>query len=161
MVFKTACQIEGGLPTTLKLQMFFNIALDFIVGLIPFLGDVVDAAFRANTRNAVVLEKHLREKGKKELRRSGLPIPDADPSSGKEYDRDLPYDSDPSSGHAAGAGSSQNGHGNHEPQQPQEARVHDNGGWLGRNKARPDDVEMGNVANESARNKKSKKSGRK
>lgn len=125
------------------------------------MGDVVDAAFRANTRNAVVLEKHLREKGKKELRRSGLPIPDADPSSGNEYDRAPPYDAEPSSSHTAGAGSSQNGHGHLEPQQPQETRVHGNGGWLARNKIRPGDVEMGNGGNESAQNKKSKKSGRK
>lgn len=165
MVLKTCCQIEGGLPTALKIQMFFNIALDFIVGLIPFLGDLVDAVFRANTRNAVVLEKHLREKGKKELRRSGMPIPDVDPSSGREYDRDPPaYDSEPSSTHgAAAAGSSHNGH--HEPQHPPEARVKDKGGWFGgRNKARPEDVEMGTTAPEpshAAESKPGKKSRRK
>ncbi len=164
MVLKTCCQIEGGLPVALKMQMFFNIAIDFVIGLVPFLGDLVDALFRANTRNAVVLEKHLREKGKKELRRSGMPVPDVDPSSGKEYDRDPPaYEEEPSSHHgAAAAGSSHNGR--REPQHPPEARVNNKGGWFGRGKARPRDTEMGGALPEPSHpieSQPSKKSRRK
>ncbi|XP_044718063.1 PH domain-containing protein [Hirsutella rhossiliensis] len=70
MVFKTCCQVEGGLPNATKMYMIFNIALDFGIGLVPFLGDLADAAFKANSRNALLLEQHLREKGKKELRKS-------------------------------------------------------------------------------------------
>ncbi|UKZ68991.1 uncharacterized protein TrAtP1_010010 [Trichoderma atroviride] len=87
MVYRTCCQVEGGLPTSVRLQMLINIVLDFAVGLVPFLGDLVDAVFRANTRNAALLEEHLRQKGKTELRKSGLPVPAVDPSSAQEYDR--------------------------------------------------------------------------
>lgn len=42
--------------------MVVNIILDFIVGLIPFLGDLLDAMFKANTRNVAALEDHLIKK---------------------------------------------------------------------------------------------------
>lgn len=87
MVYRTCCQVEGGLPTNVRIQMLINIILDFLVGLVPFLGDLADAVFRANTRNAALLEEHLRQKGKKELRKSGMPVPAVDPSSAEEYDR--------------------------------------------------------------------------
>ncbi|KAL1898329.1 hypothetical protein Cpir12675_001954 [Ceratocystis pirilliformis] len=87
MVLRTCSQIEGGLPTSLSVYMLANIIVDFCVGLIPFLGDLVDAVFRANTRNAALLEAHLREVGRKNLRKSGLPIPSVDPSDPVEYDR--------------------------------------------------------------------------
>ncbi len=43
--------------------------------------------FRANTRNAVVLEKYLREKGAKALKAQGQGILTADPSDPDEFDR--------------------------------------------------------------------------
>lgn len=43
----------------IHLAMLLNIAFDFGIGLIPFLGDLVDAAFRCNTRNVALLEKAL------------------------------------------------------------------------------------------------------
>lgn len=87
MVFKTCCQIEDGLPMGVKIQMMINIILDFVIGIVPFLGDLVDALFRANTRNATLLEEHLREKGRLQLKKSGLPVPTVDPSTGEEFDR--------------------------------------------------------------------------
>ena len=53
------------------------------------MGDIADALFRANTRNAVVLEKYLREKGAKALNAQGHPAPTLDPSDPDEYDRIL------------------------------------------------------------------------
>jgi Domain of unknown function (DUF4112) len=88
MVFKTCNQIKGGLPQAAKAQMMFNIMLDFGIGLIPFLGDLADAIYKCNSRNAIVLENHLRKVGKKNLRQSGLPEPLVDPSLGEEYDKD-------------------------------------------------------------------------
>jgi hypothetical protein len=38
MVLRTCEQIEGGLPGDVKSKMFFNIIVDFAVGLIPFVG---------------------------------------------------------------------------------------------------------------------------
>ena len=87
LVLRTCTGVEGGLPISVKATMIFNIGLDFAVGLVPFLGDLADALFRANTRNAVVLEGYLREKGKRNLRASGAPLPAADPSDPSEYDR--------------------------------------------------------------------------
>ena len=87
MVLRTCTEVEGGLPATIKSRMIFNIALDFAVGLVPILGDVADAVFRANTRNAAILEQHLREKGKKSLKERGKPLPAIDPSDPDEFDR--------------------------------------------------------------------------
>lgn len=80
MVFRTCCQVEGGLPSGVKAKMMLNIVVDFAIGLIPFAGDVADAMFRCNTKNAIVLETHLREVGKKNLRKAGKAIPATDPS---------------------------------------------------------------------------------
>jgi hypothetical protein len=43
--------------------MWFNIILNFGIGLVPFFEDIADAVFCANTRNAVVLKKYLQQKG--------------------------------------------------------------------------------------------------
>ena len=52
MVIHTCKQVEGGLPSNVLSKMYFNVVVDFVVGLVPFIGDVADAAFRANTKNA-------------------------------------------------------------------------------------------------------------
>ena len=87
MVLRTCQQVEGGLPADIKMKMYVNIVLDFGIGLVPFLGDIADALFRANTRNAVVLEKFLRAKGAKALKAQGQRIPTIDPSDPDEFDR--------------------------------------------------------------------------
>ncbi|HEX2447117.1 MAG TPA: DUF4112 domain-containing protein [Methyloceanibacter sp.] len=40
-------------------RMLGNVGLDFAIGAIPFLGDLFDFAFKANRRNARLLEQHL------------------------------------------------------------------------------------------------------
>ncbi|KAH6667805.1 hypothetical protein B0J14DRAFT_658586 [Halenospora varia] len=40
--------------------MMFHLMIDFAIGLVPFIGDIADMAFRANTKNAVLLEEYLR-----------------------------------------------------------------------------------------------------
>jgi len=87
MVLRTAQQVEGGLPTDVRAWMLFNIIADFGIGLVPFLGDLADAVFKANTRNAVLLEKHLRKKGAALLAAQGQPVPALDPSDPDEFDR--------------------------------------------------------------------------
>jgi len=89
MVYRTCQQVDGGLPSDVQAKMMFNICLDFGIGLIPFLGDIADAVFRANTRNAVVLEKFLRAKGAKALKNQGIATPPNDPTDPDEYDRQL------------------------------------------------------------------------
>jgi hypothetical protein len=137
MVFKTCNQIEDGLPAGVKMKMFLNIAFDFVIGIVPFVGDLMDAAFRANSRNALLLEQHLREKGKQRLRKAGQPVPDVDPSDPDEYDR-LRRGETSADGGAGSANSPRM------PTTPQTAEVRDERGWWGRSsRSRIDDIETG------------------
>lgn len=45
MVLRTCQQVEGGLPNAVRSKMFFNIIVDFAVGLVPFIGDIADGKF--------------------------------------------------------------------------------------------------------------------
>ncbi|KAI8625291.1 hypothetical protein F5Y19DRAFT_272125 [Xylariaceae sp. FL1651] len=87
LVIRTAKKVEGGLPSGLLLQMYFWLFVDLVIGLVPFVGDIADAMVLANTRNAAALENYLREKGKKNLKSSGRPVPASDPSDPAEFDR--------------------------------------------------------------------------
>lgn len=66
LIFKRCRKVEGGLDTGTQIQMLINILIDFLVGLIPFVGDIADAAFKANTKNCRLLERHLDQKYKPE-----------------------------------------------------------------------------------------------
>ena len=66
LVVKSCAKIDGGLPPALQYRMYFNILLDFGIGLVPFVGDIADAIFRANTRNAWLLEEYLIKKAETE-----------------------------------------------------------------------------------------------
>lgn len=72
LVVRSCCAVDGGLPTAILSRMYFNIALDFGIGLVPFLGDVADALFRANTRNAWILEEYLTQKAAEERKRGHI-----------------------------------------------------------------------------------------
>ena len=48
-----------GAPKSVLLHMAWNVAVEGIVGMIPFAGDIFDAAWKANQRNFALLEKHL------------------------------------------------------------------------------------------------------
>ena len=123
---KVECGLGG-----VKYHMLFNVAVDFVVGIIPFLGDLADAAYKANTRNVRLLEERLdevykpkdvlrrekeqrqswRPRGKDDVRgKPPAPATVYEEFSDSESDRNEPY----SSNH-------RNGHG--EPRRPQEARA--------------------------------------
>ncbi|KAI0303822.1 hypothetical protein B0F90DRAFT_1569487, partial [Multifurca ochricompacta] len=51
------------IPRWLTQRMILNLAIATSVGLIPLLGDILLAAFRANSRNAALLEEFLRLRG--------------------------------------------------------------------------------------------------
>jgi len=87
MVIRTAAEV--GLPKSVMLHMLFNVAFDFVIGLVPFIGDLADMAYKANTRNALILENYLRQRGRENLRKSGLPQ-QPDPSLDEvEIDEDV------------------------------------------------------------------------
>ncbi|KAE8374061.1 hypothetical protein BDV26DRAFT_296326 [Aspergillus bertholletiae] len=88
MVVNTCDKIDGGLPTRLRMMMLINVIIDFAIGLVPFVGDIADAMYKCNTRNAVMLEKHLREKGAKALAEQRRRHEnDTDPSLPDEFDK--------------------------------------------------------------------------
>lgn len=47
---------EVGLPKKIIVTMIFNILIDYVMGLIPVMGEVIDAFWRANSRNVDLLE---------------------------------------------------------------------------------------------------------
>ncbi|EED22104.1 conserved hypothetical protein [Talaromyces stipitatus ATCC 10500] len=65
MVVRDCDKVDGGLPNSLRSRMLMNVVLDFVIGLVPFIGDLADAIYKCNTRNAILLEKHLRDKASK------------------------------------------------------------------------------------------------
>jgi hypothetical protein len=152
MVLRTCQQVEGGLPKDVQSKMYFNIMLDFVVGLVPFLGDIADAVFRANTRNAVELEKFLRKKGAAALKAQGNHTPAIDPSDPDEYDRLMREEHGPPPGYTTSTPArqgTQRGTGNgSSPTYPEPARVPEErqggGGWFGfGGKKKQHDVEHG------------------
>ncbi|HET8553049.1 MAG TPA: DUF4112 domain-containing protein [Gammaproteobacteria bacterium] len=48
-----------GAPTGTLMKMLGNIALDFATGLVPVLGDIFDAGFKANMRNVTLLDRAI------------------------------------------------------------------------------------------------------
>ncbi len=52
-----AAQLGAGAP--LLVRMFWNILVDAVTGLVPVAGDVVDAGYKANSRNLRLLEAHV------------------------------------------------------------------------------------------------------
>lgn len=66
-VFRKCCKIEGGLPVGVKLHMLLNVALDFVIGLVPG----AEALYRGNTRNALLLEDFLRDRAEETVRQTG------------------------------------------------------------------------------------------
>ena len=66
MVMNTAK--KANLDAKTLSQMSFNIVLDFFLGLVPVLGDIADAFFRANTKNAALLRKVLEARAAENLK---------------------------------------------------------------------------------------------
>jgi len=49
-----------GVPKSVLVRMWLNVVIEGVVGAIPLLGDLFDAAWKANMRNVALLEGHLR-----------------------------------------------------------------------------------------------------
>lgn len=52
-----------GVPTATLLRMAGNIILDAVIGAVPVLGDLFDAAWKSNLRNVELLDRHARTPG--------------------------------------------------------------------------------------------------
>jgi hypothetical protein len=49
---------KTGVPRVTVARMALNIALDYIVGVIPVIGDLFDVYWKANNRNVALLRRH-------------------------------------------------------------------------------------------------------
>ena len=53
-----------GLPLFTKLRMLTNILLDFFIGSVPLVGDVLDVAIRVNRKNLALARRALERRGR-------------------------------------------------------------------------------------------------
>ena len=56
---------ELGVPRHVIARMLVNVALDGVVGAVPFLGDAFDMMWRANRRNMALLRSHLADEARR------------------------------------------------------------------------------------------------
>ena len=47
-----------GVPRVVQLRMILNVAIDGLLGALPFIGDLFDFVWKANDKNMVLLEHH-------------------------------------------------------------------------------------------------------
>ena len=51
--------VHAEIPTLTLARMLVNVGIDTLLGAVPALGDVFDAAWKSNTMNVALLERHL------------------------------------------------------------------------------------------------------
>jgi hypothetical protein len=57
---------QAGASKLALARMIGNVGLDFLVGSVPFIGDLFDFVFKANRKNQKLLERHLNRQMEKE-----------------------------------------------------------------------------------------------
>ncbi len=50
---------RAGAPASVLVRMLANLAVDSVVGAVPFLGDLFDAGWKANRRNFTLIERYV------------------------------------------------------------------------------------------------------
>ncbi|KAL1949442.1 hypothetical protein VTO73DRAFT_8323 [Trametes versicolor] len=91
LVVRKAKQAE--IPGWLLRQMLLNNAVSAAVGFVPFIGDVVLAMYKANSRNAALLEEFLRIRGEEFLKAERERVQDPQtvkPGAGREPGEHVP-----------------------------------------------------------------------
>lgn len=56
IVFEAA---RSGVPRSVLVRMLLNVGIDALIGAFPVVGDLFDAAWKANLKNVDLLEEHL------------------------------------------------------------------------------------------------------
>ncbi len=59
--------IKMGMPRTTIIRMFGNVALEFVIGCIPIIGDLFDAMWKSNQRNVKLIEGSVMSEEKNAL----------------------------------------------------------------------------------------------
>lgn len=52
---------QMGVPKWMIVTMVWNVFIDWLIGLVPFLGDIFDVGWKANIRNIDLLDRHLQK----------------------------------------------------------------------------------------------------
>ncbi len=87
MLIRTCCSVEPELPSAVRMTMWRNLVFDFVIGLVPFLGDIADAMYKCNTKNVILLEEELVKRAEKRRRDAGNPpIPGVGADSIQDYE---------------------------------------------------------------------------
>jgi hypothetical protein len=47
------------MPRVVQLRMLLNVAIDVVLGIVPFAGDIADVFWKSNTKNLAMLERHV------------------------------------------------------------------------------------------------------
>ena len=55
--------VRAEVPTFTLARMLVNVGIDTLLGAVPALGDVFDAAWKSNVMNVALLERHLASTG--------------------------------------------------------------------------------------------------
>ena len=50
---------RAGAPSSMLVRMGLNVVVDAVVGTVPLLGDLFDAGYKANRRNAALLQRYV------------------------------------------------------------------------------------------------------
>jgi Domain of unknown function (DUF4112) len=96
---KTCRSVKPGLPQHVKNAMYWNLVVDLVIGIVPFLGDIADAVYKCNTKNFVLLEKELDERAERRRRDAGItPNSAAGPESAQNYEASDGHERDAPSG---------------------------------------------------------------
>ena len=143
MVMTTAMKVSPGKDRDkLRAVMIMNIIMDFVVGLVPFLGDIADAFFKCNTRNAVALEKMLNNRVKA-LEKKEQQHHDDDESDDNRHSHVYLGDALPPSYEAAHEDRHDRGNGAPAEVQRPAKTQRMGGGWFGGRVEREADLEAG------------------
>lgn len=87
MLIRTCCTVEPELPSSVRMTMWRNLVIDFVIGLVPFIGDIADAMFKCNTKNVILLEKELVNRAEKRRTDTGrAPILAAGQDIGHDFE---------------------------------------------------------------------------
>lgn len=139
MVMNTAMKVSPGEDLDkLRATMLMNVIIDFVIGLVPFLGDIADTFFRCNTKNAVALEKMLNARVKARENRTGA-LTDRVHEVGSEEALPPAYTVSDRHG-TAGA------HAGVQPPAKAKSSTRGGGGWLGGRQGPSADLERGEGA---------------
>ena len=52
-----------GVSKLVLARMAGNVAIDTVIGAVPFAGDIFDVAYKANVKNIALLKKHVEKQG--------------------------------------------------------------------------------------------------